>query len=131
MDNDGISAPGESLREVGTRDLWQLALVSRDGHICGRVIRQMVELSMYTVRYLIVYDENSQRHIPIPANTIQEITTEAIFCNIDAHLLRSLPSLNYPFDRVQEEVIHKSLSLMPYWIEEAGVHSDSHGDDKH
>lgn len=120
-DSRGSTIPDATLLEVGNRDLWQLELISRDHQVCGRIIRQLVEPGMYTIRYLIVYDKGSGNHVPIPADTITDITEEAVFCNIDAKEFSSLPRLTDPLDRTQEEQIHAILSQTPYWIEEADV----------
>ena len=121
-----VCTPYATLLEVGNKDLWQSALIRRAGYYCGYVIRQLVEPCMYTIRYIIVYDETSQRHIPIPASTIQDITPDAVFCNADAALLLSLPSLAYPFERTVEEQVHRMLSIPPYWVEEAQMNPDTH-----
>jgi hypothetical protein len=111
--------PDAVLLEVGNRDLWQLKLISRDQVPCGRIVRQLVEPKMYTIRYLIAYDVRTGRRIPVPANAVTEITREAVFCNIDALKFLSLPQLAEPLDRVQEEEIHAVLEQTPYWVEEA------------
>ena len=75
----GGVVPAGTLLEVGNREIWQLELVSRDQIPCGRIVRQLVEPEMYTIRYLIVYDIKSGRHVPVPANAVTEITSEAVF----------------------------------------------------
>ncbi|HHV93309.1 MAG TPA: hypothetical protein GXX47_02090 [Firmicutes bacterium] len=108
-----------ALLEVGNREIWQLKLVTRDHIPCGRIVRQLVEPEMYTIRYLIVYDPETGRRVPLPANTVTEITNEAVFCNIDALKFLSLPNLNLPLSRAQEEEIYGIIEQTPYWVEEA------------
>lgn len=123
--------PDVTLLEVANRDLWQLELISRGDHVCGRIIRQLVEPSMYTIRYLIVYDRHSGHHIPVPANTIIDITEKGVFCNIGAVEFASLPNMSDPLSRTQEEQIHSILAQTPYWVEEASVNNDSEEGDMH
>ena len=130
-DDVGKETSGAALMEVANRDLWQLDLVSRDDCVCGRVIRQLVEPSMCTIRYLIVYDRTSGHHVPVPADTILEITEDAVFCNIDAAGFWSLPALSRPFDRTKEEQIHAILAQTPYWVEEAKLGTNSKTTDEH
>lgn len=111
--------PTGTLLEVGNREIWQMELVSRDRVTCGRIVRQLVEAEMYTIRYLIVYDMTTDRHVPVPANAVTEITSEAVFCSIDAIKFLSLPKLTLPLDRAQEEEIYGIIEQTPYWIEEA------------
>ncbi|NMB45152.1 MAG: hypothetical protein GX998_01950 [Firmicutes bacterium] len=113
--------PDAALLEVSNRDLWQLELVSRDQHVCGHIIRQLVQPSMCTIRYVVVYDERSGHHVPVPADMITEITETAVFCNIDAVDFLALPTLTYPMERPHEELIHAILDQTPYWLEEAGM----------
>lgn len=120
----GREIPDTALMEVGNRDLWQLELVGQDDYVCGRVIRQLVEPTMYTIRYIIVFDDRTGNHVPVPADAITEITEEAVYCSIDAASFLSLPALNYPLDRTQEEKIHATLARTPYWIAEAHVNSE-------
>ncbi|NLA58099.1 MAG: hypothetical protein GX855_04235 [Firmicutes bacterium] len=110
-----------TLLEVGNREIWQLELVSRDQVSCGRVVRQLVEPQMYTIRYLIVYDAATGRRVPVPANAVTEITNEAVFCSIEATKLFSLPTLTQPLNRAQEEEIYGIIDQTPYWIEEAAL----------
>ncbi|NLK08779.1 MAG: hypothetical protein GX316_08795 [Firmicutes bacterium] len=109
------------LLEVANRDLWQTPLISSDGCACGHVIRQLVEPSMCTIRYIIVYDHAHDRHIPVPATTIRDITSDGVFCQAQADSLRALPSLTYPFPRIIEEEVHRLLAIPPYWLEEANT----------
>jgi hypothetical protein len=129
-DDAGKDTLDVALLEVANRDLWQLDLVSRDDRVCGRVIRQLVEPSMCTIRYLIVYDKISEHHVPVPADTILEITEKAVFCDIDAAGFSLLPTLSCPFDRTKEEQVHAILSQTPYWVEEAELGTDSQNTDE-
>ena len=123
-DGNTVCGTDTTLLEVANRDLWQSPLISRDGYQCGHVIRQLVEPSMCTIRYIIVYDEIADRHIPVPATTIRDITRDAVFCDAKATSLRSLPSLAYPFERAIEEQVHEVLAIPPYWVEEARLNLD-------
>ena len=129
LGNSTVSVP--ALLEVANRDLWQLNLVSRDDRVCGQVIRQLVEPSMYTIRYLIVYDTGSGHHVPVPADTILDITENAVFCNIDSARFSSLPTLSCPFDRAKEEQVHVILAQTPYWVEEAQLATDTESINQH
>ncbi|NMB11422.1 MAG: hypothetical protein GX977_03950 [Firmicutes bacterium] len=130
-DPSGGISPDSTLLEVANRELWQLELISRGDCVCGRIIRQLVEPSMYTIRYLIVYDKRSGHHIPVPANTITDITEKGVFCDIDAVKFLSLPNLTDSLDRTQEEQIHSILAQTPYWIEEASTDNYSQGTETH
>lgn len=111
----------ETLVELANRDLWQLELVTKNGCNLGRVIRQVVEPGMYTIRYFIVYNVAADRHILIPANSIIDITEDRVLCNLNEKDVAALPSFLQSVSRSYEEEIHTILAQTPYWVEEADV----------
>ena len=105
------------LLETKTRDLWQLELVSADGHILGRVVRQIVEVDMYTIRYFIVYCADTGKHYIVPSDTIYAIEDDRVYTSLTRAHLTKLPDLSVPVEDVEEE-IYRIIGHRPYWEEE-------------
>lgn len=113
--------PSQTLFETGSRDIWQLPFYSSDGCSYGVVIRQVIEPSMYTVRYLVIYSPEHERHIVVPASTLRDITPEAVISELTRAELDSLPSFQHSLSRSEEATLYKILNRTPYWIEEQEV----------
>lgn len=112
--------PEERLFEVGSREVWQSLLITADGGEVGPVVRQVVEARMYTVRYLVVYDVEAERHLLLPSNTIVDITDARVYSSLTREEVRLLPTFRQrPFDRSYEEQIYRAVGRTPYWVEEA------------
>ncbi|HEX6971221.1 MAG TPA: hypothetical protein VF234_03300 [Limnochordia bacterium] len=111
--------PAATLFDMGTRDLWQVPVLSRSGALIGRVVRQIVEPRLYTVRYLVVFDAASGRRFLLPANTIVDVAEEGVLCNLDTREVQALPPAGPILDRPEEEALYKAIGRTPHWIEEA------------
>lgn len=111
--------PEQTLFEVPTRDLWQSALYASDGTVVGRVIRQVIEARMYTIRYLVIYAPAEGRHFVVPSSAITDIEPNEVRCNLDVDRLRQLPDFGRALSRHDEELVFSTLGRTPYWIEEA------------
>jgi len=113
--------PEKTLYETSIRDLWQLELITADGQIAGRVIRQVIEPKMYTIRYLIVYSVGNDRHILLPSNIITRISELGVYCSAELDQINDLPDFSDSLDRQIECTIHQTLNVVPYWEEESNV----------
>ncbi|NLV92842.1 MAG: hypothetical protein GX030_10705 [Firmicutes bacterium] len=111
----------QSLFEVGSREVWQLPLISSDGDVVGVVVRQVIEARMYTVRYLIVFSPQRDRQFVIPANALADITADGVVCNLTSQQLESLPTFSQSLTKAEEEEIYSYVPQTPYWIEEQWV----------
>lgn len=111
--------PDERLYEVGSREVWQSLLTSSDGDEVGPVVRQVIEARMYTIRYLVVYDLEAERHLLLPSNTIVEITDSHVYSSLTREEIRHLPSFHQAVNRSYEEQIYQAVGKTPYWVEEA------------
>ena len=65
----------------------------------GPVIRQVVEPRMYTIRYLVVYDLERERHILLPSNTIVDITEDRVHSSLTKGDVAELPSFRQSVSR--------------------------------
>ncbi|MBI2914455.1 MAG: PRC-barrel domain-containing protein [Firmicutes bacterium] len=115
--------PDKTLYEVGTRDLWQSEVLSQEGESVGRVIRQVIEPEMYTVRYLVIRTLPADRHVLIPSNTVTDITEEAVCCGLSKSEIERLPNFLQEMNRAYEEELYRTLNRKPHWVEEAECNS--------
>lgn len=111
----------KTLYETAVKDLWQMRCKTLDGQTVGRVIRQVIEPQMYTIRYFVVYQPEADRHFLIPSNTIKDIAGDEVCCDLDIERIKALPAFKQRADRQYEETIYKTLGRKPYWVEEAAV----------
>jgi len=111
--------PDERLFEIGSREVWQSLLTTADGREVGPVVRQVVEARMYTVRYLVVYDVEEERHLLLPSNTIVDITDSRVYSSLTREQIRLLPAFESRVSRSYEEQIYQAVGRTPYWVEEA------------
>lgn len=111
--------PDERLYEVGSREVWQSLLTTSDGGEVGPVVRQVIEARLYTVRYLVVYDTEAERHLLLPSNTIVDITDSHVYSSLTREEIRHLPAFHQEVDRSYEEQIYQAVGKTPYWVEEA------------
>lgn len=111
--------PACTLYDVGTRDLWQVQVEARGGVPVGRVVRQIIEPRLYTVRYLIVFDPENGRRFLLPSNTITDIGAEGVVCNLDSALVALLPEFKATLERPDEEALYQAIGRTPHWVEEA------------
>ena len=117
-----VNADG-TLVEMSSRDVWQAELITRDEKSAGRVVREVVEPSMYTVRYLIVYRPEEERHVLLPATSVQDILAGAVACTLSAAEIGQLPTYGLTeITRCDEKAIYDAADRTPHWIEEAGLH---------
>lgn len=115
--------PDETLFETASKEVWQSLLVTRDGAEIGPVIRQVVEPRLYTIRYLVVYDVERDRHILLPANTIVDITEDRVYSNLSQAEVAELPAFHQKVNRSYEEALYQALGRTPYWLEEEAAQS--------
>ncbi len=119
------------LYEVGSKDVWQLPLVSRDGRTVGVVVKQVVEPSMYTVRYLVVFSPEQERQFVVPATAVTDISAEGVHCNLTVNKLEGLPTFSQTLSLRQEKEVYSASDQTPYWVEEkkACDYSSTHHDE--
>lgn len=110
--------PDETLFETGSKEVWQSLLTTIDGAEIGPVVRQVVEPRMYTIRYLVVYDRERERHILLPSNTIVDITEDRVHSNLTKGDVAELPSFRQSMNRGYEKALYETLGRTPYWLEE-------------
>ena len=115
--------PDHTLYETGSGEVWQSVLTTVDGAEIGPVIRQVVEPRMYTIRYLVVYDRERERHILLPSNTIVDITEDRVYSSLTQKHIAELPSFRQSVDRNYETALYESLGRTPYWLEEEAARS--------
>lgn len=108
----------KKLYEIGSKEVWQLPLISSDGEVAGVVVRQVIEPLMYTVRYLVIFSPQQNRQFIIPANTLADITTEEVICNLTSQQLAKLPTFDQTLSPQQEQAVYEVLDRTPYWVEE-------------
>ena len=63
-----------TLYEMGSRDVWQARFILSNGEEAGRVVRQIVEPELYTVRYLIVFLPEEGRRVLAPSRPVAKGT---------------------------------------------------------
>ena len=73
---------------------------------------------MYTIRYLVVYDLERERHILLPSNTIVDITEDRVHSSLTKCDVAELPSFRQSVSRDYETALYESLGRTPYWLEE-------------
>jgi len=110
--------PDETLFETGSREVWQSLLVTQDGAEIGPVVRQVVEPRLYTIRYLVVYDLERDRHILLPSNTIVDITEDRVLSSLSRAQVAELPAFHQKVNRSYEEALYQAVGRTPYWLEE-------------
>ncbi|MCK9221526.1 MAG: hypothetical protein M0Q40_02705 [Limnochordia bacterium] len=106
------------LLETKNRDLWQSELVSAEGRVLGRIVRQIIEVDMYTIRYFIVYCQESGKHLIVPSDAVRDIEDNRVYTYVTQESLTKLPDLSRPVENVEEE-IYRVIGRKPYWEEEA------------
>ena len=110
--------PDGKLYEIGSREVWQATLVTRDGAQVGPVVRQVVEPEMYTIRYFVVYDLPRGRHILLPSNTVVDIADGLVHCSLSLAEVAGMPDFAQVLDRRYEEEVYQAAKRTPHWIEE-------------
>lgn len=110
----------QKLYETAGRELWQSPVITADGLPFGRVVRQIIEPSLYTVRYLVVLTPQGH-HVLLPSTSVVDITEEGVICNLDVTELDRLPAFRQTISRVDEEAIYQLIGQTPHWVEEADV----------
>jgi len=110
--------PDQTLFETGSREVWQSLLTTADGAEIGPVVRQVIEPRMYTIRYLVVYDRERDRHILVPSNTLVDITEDRVHSSLTRREIAGLPSFRQSVDRDYEAALYETLGRTPYWLEE-------------
>lgn len=109
----------QTLYEVASRETWQCEVLTSDGTVVGRAVRQIVEPQAYSVRYLIVFDPGTGRRLLVPATLVTGAEPGAILCSLTATEAALLPEYQENLSREQETATYKSLARTPYWEEEA------------
>lgn len=117
--------PEETLFETGSREVWQSLLITEDGVEIGPVIRQVVEPRLFTIRYLVVYDVERERHILLPSNTIVDITENRVHASLSREAIRGLPEFHQQVNRSYEEALYQALGRTPYWLEEEAARAQT------
>jgi len=108
----------ETLFETGSREVWQALLVTADGAVIGPVVRQVIEPRLYTIRYLVVYDLERDRHILLPSNTVVDIADGRVHSNLSREQIAGLPAFHQKVNRSYEEALYRAVGRTPYWLEE-------------
>lgn len=109
----------ETLYEVASREIWQCDVVTADGALVGRAVREIVEPRAYLVRYIIVFDFTNGRRLLVPATLVTGVKEGTILCNLDAGEVPLLPEYQETLSREEELATYQNLARTPYWVEEA------------
>lgn len=104
----------QTLFEDRNRDTWQMPVADADGTNLGNVVAQIVEPQACMVRYFILYDPVSNRHVLLPSDTVESIDDQ-IHSVITADSVAKLPKYEQTLERCDELHIYHILAHSPYW----------------